>query len=360
MEIEPGARFASYEEFERALRKLQLETNSVYVKKTTKSVDVVNAHLTSGAVKLDEKLEFANVTFTCKHGGNFRTRGTGVWPNQSIIQKLKEETGKVIIAKDVHNMRTNNNRGNDTEKLLQMISDLREKEQATVIPITDESQELRLLYVQTCQMHRMFEEYPEVLFLDATYRTNKHRMPLFVFMVEDGVSSSHVVAYAFVASEQQHVVSKLLETFVKENVKTSETNVVIIDKDFTEIAAIRETFNSKPAVQHCQFHVMKAFRAAAGRSAHYTEEQERLISSFGEMVCAPTPEKFEDAQTDFLRHANAEACAYFQKNWADITNMWARHLCDKQFTADCWPDFFVSYEGGKTGRNVVTENAMSP
>lgn len=90
----------------------------------------------------------------------------------SIIQKLKEETGKVIIAKDVHNMRTNNNRGNDTEKLLQMISDLREKEQATVIPITDESQELQLLYVQTRQMHRMFEGYPEVLFLDATYRTS--------------------------------------------------------------------------------------------------------------------------------------------------------------------------------------------
>lgn len=82
MEIKPGAQFASYEEFDRALRKLQLETNAVYVKKTTKSVDVVNAHLTSGAVKLDEKLKFANTTFTCKHGGNFRTRGTGVRPNQ--------------------------------------------------------------------------------------------------------------------------------------------------------------------------------------------------------------------------------------------------------------------------------------
>lgn len=242
-------------------------------------------------------------------------------------------TGKVIIAKDVHNMRANNNRGDDTEKLLQMICDLREKEQTTVIPITDESQELQLLYVQTRQMHRIFEGYPEVLVLDATYRTNKHRMPLFVFMAEDGAGSSHVVAYAFVASEQQHVVSKLLETFVKENAKTSDTNVVIVDKDFTEIAAIRETFNSKPSVQLCQFHVMKAFRAAAGQLAHSTEERERLISSFGEMVCAPTPEKFEDAQTDFLRHANAEACAYFQKNWADIANMWARHLCDKQFTA---------------------------
>ncbi|KAH8029049.1 hypothetical protein HPB51_022169 [Rhipicephalus microplus] len=67
--------------------------------------------------------------------------------------------------------------------------------------------------------------------------------------------------------------------------------------------------------------MMKAFRAAAWRLAHSTEERERLISSFGEMVCAPTPEKFEDAQTDFLRHADAEACAYFQKNWADITNI---------------------------------------
>lgn len=96
-----------------------------------------------------------------------------------------------------------------------MICDLREKEQTTVIPITDESQELQLLYVQTRQMHRMFEGYPEVLVLDATYRTNKHRMPLFVFMAEDGAGSSHVVAYAFVASGQQHVVSKLLETFVQ-------------------------------------------------------------------------------------------------------------------------------------------------
>ncbi|KAH8019561.1 hypothetical protein HPB51_019988 [Rhipicephalus microplus] len=254
MEIKPGARFASYEEFERALRKLQLETNSVYVKKTTKSVDVVNAHLTSGAVKSDKSW----------NSPTLRLRASTAATSGQGAQECGQTREKVIIAKDVHNMRTNNNRGNDTEKLLQMISDLREKEQATVIPITDESQELQLLYVQTRQMHIMFEGYPEVLFLDTTYRTNKHRMPLFVFMVEDGAGSSHVVAYTFVASKQQHVVSKLLETFVKENAKTSETNVVIVDKDFTEITAIWETFNSKPAVQLCQFHVMKAFRAAAG------------------------------------------------------------------------------------------------
>ncbi|XP_049517097.1 uncharacterized protein LOC119441311 isoform X2 [Dermacentor silvarum] len=414
MEIKVGARFASYDEFDRALRKLQLQTNALFVKKTTKSVDVVNAHLASGAVELDRKLKFANATFTCKHGGNHRTRGTGIRPNQRtmkndcpariviaarrasqeleltcvmlehnhdttsdmfasypecrklndneaklvhpllemnvrpslIVQKLKEDTGKVIIAKDIQNIKTSKSRGNDVEKLMQVICDLREKEKATVISITDENKELQVLYVQTKQMHRMFKGYPEVLILDATYRTNKHRMPLFVFMVEDGAGASHVVAYAFVASEQQHVVTKLLETFVNANSAAARTNVVIVDKDFTEIAAIRETFHSRPAVQLCQFHVMKAFRAAAGQLAHSAEERERLVASFSEMVNAPNPEKFEEAQTDYLRHANAQACTYFEKNWRNIPNMWARHLCDKEFTA-----------GNNTTNRVESHNA---
>ncbi|KAH7965108.1 hypothetical protein HPB49_003423 [Dermacentor silvarum] len=82
MEIKVGGRFASYDDFERALRKLQLQTNALFVKKTTKSVEVVNAHLASGAVELDRKLKFANAKFTCKHGGNHRTRGTGIRRNK--------------------------------------------------------------------------------------------------------------------------------------------------------------------------------------------------------------------------------------------------------------------------------------
>ncbi|KAH9376396.1 hypothetical protein HPB48_001329 [Haemaphysalis longicornis] len=81
-----------------------------------------------------------------------------------IIQKLKEESGKIFLAswmqmllttvlfsfqltyrkgddwKNVHNMRNNNNSGDDKENLLlQMMCDFCVKEQATVIPITDET-----------------------------------------------------------------------------------------------------------------------------------------------------------------------------------------------------------------------------
>lgn len=140
-------------------------------------------------------------------------------------------------------MKTNMKRGDDAENLMQVIRDLREKEKkATVITITDANKELMALYVGTREMHKAFEGYTEALILDASYRTNKHRMPLFVFMVEDGAGASHVVAYAFVASEQEHVVTKLPQSFAYENSKTACTNVVIVDKDFTEISSIRGTF----------------------------------------------------------------------------------------------------------------------
>ncbi|KAH9371368.1 hypothetical protein HPB48_011605 [Haemaphysalis longicornis] len=230
-------------------------------------------------------------------------------------------------------MMANNNRGDNTKKLLQMICDLREKEQTTVIPLPTKARSFNFCMCKHAKCTECLKATQRFLFwTQPTEQTSTECPCLFSWsrMVREAAMLWHMLLFP---SEQQHVVSKLLETFVKENAKTSDTNVVIAEKDFTEFAAIRETFNSKPSVQLCQFHVMKAFRAAAGQLAHSTEERERLISSFGEMVCAPTPEKFEHAQTDFLRHANAEACAYFHKNWAYIANMWARHQRDKQFTA---------------------------
>lgn len=148
----------------------------------------------------------------------------------------------MITAKDLQNLKTSK-RADDAQELLEFISELREKENARVVVTADENCELQILRVQTKEMQRMFDGYPEVLLLDATYRTNKHKMPLFVFMVEDGAGCSHVVAYAFVASEQQHIVTKLLQTFVTNNPKASETSVVMVDKDFTEIGAIKNPFN---------------------------------------------------------------------------------------------------------------------
>lgn len=245
---------------------------------------------------------------------------------------MLSSAGKTVLSKDLCNLKRSLEGSDEAELLMREIANCQNNHKAKVIAITDEAKQLQILLVQTAHMQRAFESFPEVLLLDATYRTNKLKMPLFVFLVQDGCGASQVVGYAFVASEQYHVLSKLLETFVKENPSSQETQVVVVDKDFTAINAIRNTFTSAPSVQLCQFHVVKAFGVAAGRLGRSLEEKQKMICTFKEMLHAPTMEKFEEVKADFHRYASKEAVAYFDENWGSITEMWVRHICDREFT----------------------------
>ncbi|KAH9372864.1 hypothetical protein HPB48_009303 [Haemaphysalis longicornis] len=117
-------------------------------------------------------------------------------------------TGKKTIARDLHNLKKDLRGQDEATELMNEIQKCQEKFHAKVIPVTDENEELQILFIQTAHMRQAFRSFPEVLLLDATYRTNKLRMPLFVFVIQDGTGSSQVVAYVFVACEQLHVVSR--------------------------------------------------------------------------------------------------------------------------------------------------------
>lgn len=81
MEIRLGDRFSSYDEFEAALRRLEVATNAIYVKRSTKSVDIAN--YSRRTAKLDAKLKFFHAVFTCKKGGPIRTASRGLRHRQT-------------------------------------------------------------------------------------------------------------------------------------------------------------------------------------------------------------------------------------------------------------------------------------
>ncbi|KAL3191943.1 hypothetical protein MRX96_059446 [Rhipicephalus microplus] len=394
MGFEVGARFSCFSDFDRAFREYQLQNNTLFVAKATKTVDVVNSRLSVGLERLQKKLKYANATYVCKHAGERRCTATGVRPqqrtmkqgcpatvviaarwtsqqleitkidcnhnhevNKEIFQlypenrrlthhekeyvlalldlnvlpnviagKLAEKTGKVVTTQDLHNVKRNCHGRDEAEQLLQEIEKCRQQHWAKIIPITDENEELQILFIQTPHMQQAYKSFPEVVLLDATYRTNKLKMPLFVFVVQDGCGESQVIAYAFVASEQCHHVTEMLNLFVKENPCSENTGVIVVDKDFTEISAIRSAFPSAPSIQLCQFHVMKAFRTAA------SHERDKMVTTFNEMLHAPNSSKFEDAQSEFTRFASKDSIEYLEKNWLSIKNMWVRHICDQEFT----------------------------
>ncbi|KAH7949186.1 hypothetical protein HPB49_006233 [Dermacentor silvarum] len=124
----------------------------------------------------------------------------------------------------------------------------------------------------------------------------------------------------------------MLNLIVKEKPCSENTGVIVVDKDFSEISAIRSAFPSAPSIQLCQFNVMKAFRTGASHLARSNEERDKMVTTFNEMLQPPNSRKFEDAQSEFTRFASKELIEDLEKNWLSIRNMWVRHICDQEFT----------------------------
>ncbi|KAH8027138.1 hypothetical protein HPB51_002321 [Rhipicephalus microplus] len=101
-----------------------------------------------------------------------------------IVEKLRQEAGKAVTAKDIQNLKCARQGEDEAIQLLQEMNNLKAKYGAKVLPITDENKELQILFFQTPHMQQAFKCFPEVVLLDATYRTNKLHMPAFVMVVE--------------------------------------------------------------------------------------------------------------------------------------------------------------------------------
>ncbi|KAH8033826.1 hypothetical protein HPB51_016545 [Rhipicephalus microplus] len=102
-------------------------------------------------------------------------RELNVQPN-IILEKLRQEIGKAVMDKDIHNLKCAW-RGQDE-----------------VVQLMKELKNLKSKYSQA------FKCFPKVVLLDATYWTSKLRMPLFLLVVQDSLCS-RVVDGAYVLEQ---------------------------------------------------------------------------------------------------------------------------------------------------------------
>ena len=69
---------------------------------------------------------------------------------------------------------------------LEIVNDILSSSDGAVVQFLTGDNELKAIYYQDNQMKETFKIYPEVLFLDATFKTNNLRMPLYFFLCIDG------------------------------------------------------------------------------------------------------------------------------------------------------------------------------
>lgn len=152
--------------------------------------------------------------------------------------------------------------------------------------LCDKHSSMSVIYLQTDGMKSTIHRNSDVLYLDATYRINIRKMPLFVFMAADGDNCGRVISLALVVNESEENVTNLLGLFVKENSAAHKlVKTVVLDKDFSEINAVKRLFPNAQIVL-CKFHVDRAFYRSLSKKA--ADLKESVMATLRELMTCST------------------------------------------------------------------------
>ena len=198
---------------------------------------------------------------------------------------------------------------------------------------TSEDQTFSGLFFQDGLMKAAFAAYPEVFMIDATYKLNELRMPVYLMVVIDCNGQSEIVGLFMTVSETEDAITKMLQAFKTHNPDWPSTNVVMTDKDFTERAVFRKEFPSA-SLLICLFHTMRSMKRevtceklglSPGEHDHAREIMTKLVYSKSEA------EYLQHYQT-LLDSGLKSVIYYYNSNWHPIRKQWVECFKGANFT----------------------------
>ena len=167
-------------------------------------------------------------------------------------------------------------------------------------------------------MKRCLKNYPEIFFLDATYKLLEIRLPVYLFLVEDSMGESEVVGVAILVEETEEIVGWMIQCLKDRNPEFSP-GAVMADKDFNERAIIKELFPSA-TVLICLFHSLRSFkREISDKSLALPEGTQIILKEIFQSMCyARSAEEYNNFYQKFKKVAPMHVQSYFNKNWHNI------------------------------------------
>ncbi|CAF1099015.1 unnamed protein product, partial [Brachionus calyciflorus] len=245
-----------------------------------------------------------------------------------IAQTMSQKTGKVVLTKDIHNVKTKFSENGEINRLQTIINQRIEfdKQDNFVFGENEEESKIYMIFYQNKQMKDMYIKYPEILFIDGTYSLNRNNYPLYLFVVRDSNGNGQIVGFAIIAYERIHFLNTIFQCFA-DNQDVSATKAVMIDKDLTEWMLLKHHFISAD-IYLCKFHCIKIFERVL-KNKSLLEHLTVMLESKTEHASS---EAYKTIQS--ILETDSRDKEYLQKNWFDCQEMWVKHLRSGKFTCD--------------------------
>ena len=249
-----------------------------------------------------------------------------------IVHLIKDISGREITNRDIFNLKANikHDGKDEVNTLIDVLEEVVHNNGNVCFDI-DQKDELNVLFFQSKEMSQGMTKFPEVLLLDGTYRCNDKKMTLLSILVEDGNGAGQCVAYGLIARETKDTIAKFLDFFVQTNPAVSRTEVVLIDKDFSELAALKKVIPNAD-VFLCLFHVLKAVRSKISSLLLPEEKKDMIREVFTAMAYARSEELYDVQYKKLKDVCDGESMEYFKDNWHSIRRKWVQYSRNNKYT----------------------------
>ena len=136
---------------------------------------------------------------------------------------------------------------------------MRQQQGSITEVIGDEDNNFNGLVYQDEYVRSIYNKFPEMIIVDATYKLLDLRMPLYLLLAIDGDGSSEIVGLFILAEETQSVIESAVTIFKRFNHRWTDTKVIMSDKDLLKGMHLKIVF-PEASLNTCLYHTLRSFR----------------------------------------------------------------------------------------------------
>eukprot|EP00644_Phytophthora_capsici_P004071 jgi/Phyca11/108235/e_gw1.15.235.1 len=177
-------------------------------------------------------------------------------------------------------------------------------------------------------MRAMYDNFPEVIQMDCTHKTNKYNYQLLSLVAMDQFGHGQPVQYPMLETTSDWHMAKCLDHFKRANEHWRLMRIVIVDKDLREVDVIRRKL-PEARVLFCHFHVIKWLHEVvrSGKYRSYAPDvADQLKHLITNMTYARTENSYKANRDEFkyvaCRDGDSSLWDYFVENWDSCAEMW--------------------------------------
>lgn len=244
--------------------------------------------------------------------------------NKKLLrEQLEVQSNKAVTLRDLSNLAARKKQGCSRNDLEATVKLLQNKYASTVRLLTGENNELRAIFFQDDAMRRSFEDYPEIIFIDATYKLLETRMSCFLMLVEDGNGESEIVAVGLFGVEDGDTLRWFFNVFKELNKSWNSVKITMADKDLKERRIVTELL-PQSSLHICAFHTLQTFRReiSVQKLGITKPAQETALDILQHMVYAKDDDEYQRLHETLKSSSPKAVLDYFESNWHGIHQEW--------------------------------------